>query len=422
MARRRVTKRSKSRDGVSAPRPPTRNSPLVQGVTRPGPSEAAGADSSEPQALVATLWFNSGDAAGDPYSVTVRFTGRRIGAHSTPRSGETFTQDETIDGIVPGTGPVSITSWVYGVASGEWTVTGQVVSDSRDAVSDPRSAVRADSGARSRPPGANPVRPASWAWRRWAISTGPDAPIKTRWALLAPIARQPAVLPGIYTLLGVFAIIFAVWVQAAILGRGDVPVGRTVAASAIAIVAGLIGAKLWYAVLHPGESIIRGGWAVDGFLIVVPVVAAATLLAFNLPIGVVLDASAPGIFFAVAIGRIGCFFTGCCAGRCTGSRWGIWSSDRRVGARRVPVQLFESGAGLVLGTLALLLVLGGVPPVPGVIFVVAFAAYAVVRQILLNLRVERRKSPRTVPLTGVAAAIVVVVVMVMALIQSNLVG
>lgn len=415
MARRRVTKRSKSRDGVSAPRPPTRNSPLVQGVTRPGPNEAAGADATEPQALVATQWFDSGDAARDPYSVTVRFTGRRIGAHSTPRSGETFTQDERIDGIVPGTGPVSITSWVHGVQPGEWMVTGHLTSDSRHASG-------SGPGLRSRGADTPVVRPASWAWRRWAISTGPDTPIKTRWALLAPIARQPAVLPGIYTLLGVFAIIFAVWVQAAILGRGDVPVGRTVAASAIAIVAGLIGAKLWYAVLHPGESIIRGGWAVDGFLIVVPVVAAATLLAFNLPIGVVLDASAPGIFFAVAIGRIGCFFTGCCAGRCTGSRWGIWSSDRRVGARRVPVQLFESGAGLLLGTLALLLVLGGVSPVPGVIFVAAFAAYAVVRQILLKLRVEQRRSPRTVPLTGVAAAIVVVVVMVMALMQSNLVG
>ena len=422
MARRRVTKRSKSRDGVAAPRPATRNSPLVQGGTRPGPSKAAGPESTEPQALVATHWFNSGDTVGDPYSVTVRFTGRRVGAHSTPRSGETFTQDETIDGIVPGTGPVSITTWVYGVPSGAWTVTGQLVSDSRDAVSDPRRAVSADSGARSRPPGANPVRPASWAWRRWAISTGPDTPIRTRWALLAPIARQPAVLPGIYTLLGVFAIMFAVWVQAAILGRGDVPVGRTVAASAIAIVAGLIGAKLWYAVLHPGESIIRGGWAVDGFLIVVPVVAGVTLLLLDLPIGVVLDASTPGIFFAVAIGRIGCFFTGCCAGRCTGSRWGIWSSDRRVGARRVPVQLFESGAGLVLGALALLLVVGGVSSVPGVVFAAAFAAYAVVRQILLKLRVERRKSPRTVPLTGVAAAIVVVVVTVMALMQANLVG
>lgn len=366
----------------------------------------------EAQALVATHWFDSGDRAGNPYSVTVRFTGRRIDAHSTPRSGETFTQDETIEGIVPGTGPVSITSRVYGVQSGEWTVTGQVVSDSRGVAS-------AGPGWRSRIPGAQPVRPAAWSWRRWAIATGPDTPIKTRWALLAPIARQPAVVPGIYTLLAVLAIAFALVVQGVILGRGDVLVGRTLAASAIAIVFGLIGAKLWYAALHPDESIIKGGWAVDGFLIVVPVVAAVTLLAFDLPIGVVLDASTPGIFFAVAIGRVGCFFTGCCAGRCTASRWGIWSSDRRVGARRVPTQLLESGAGVVIGGVTLLLVLGGISPVPGAMFVAAFAAYAVLRQVLLRLRVERRRSARTVPLTGVAAAVVVVVVLVVSVIQQS---
>ncbi|MES2211062.1 MAG: prolipoprotein diacylglyceryl transferase family protein [Chloroflexota bacterium] len=367
---------------------------------------------------MATHWFDSGDTGGEPYSVTVRFTGRRVGAHSTPRAGELFTQDETIDGIVPGTGPVSITTWVYGVQSGEWTITGEVINDSRRAGA---AAGMGGAGGRgsSRPADAGPVRPALWSWRRWAISTAPEAPIKTRWALLAPIARQPAVLPGIYTLLAIFSIILALVIQAAILGLGDVSVGRALAASGIAILAGLTGAKVWYAALHPGESIIRGGWAVDGFLIVVPVVAALTLLLFDLPIGVVLDASTPGIFFAVAIGRIGCFFTGCCAGACTASRWGIWSSDRRVGARRVPTQLFESGAGLVIGTISLLLVLGGVSPVSGAVFVAAFAAYAVVRQILLKLRVERRKSPRTVPLTGVAAAIVVVVVIAMTLVQAN---
>jgi phosphatidylglycerol:prolipoprotein diacylglycerol transferase len=222
--------------------------------------------------------------------------------------------------------------------------------------------------------------------------------------------------------LGIFAILFALAVQAAILGRGDVSVGRTLAASAIAIASGLIGAKLWYAALHPTESIIRGGWAVDGFLIVVPVVAAVTLYLFDLPIGVVLDASTPGIFFAVAIGRVGCFFTGCCAGRCTASRWGIWSSDRRVGARRVPTQLFESGAGLLIGAMTLLLVLGEVAPIPGAVFVAAFAAYAVVRQILLRLRVEQRRSPRTVPVTGAAAALVIVAVLAMSMMQGNLTG
>ncbi len=115
------------------------------------------------------------------------------------------------------------------------------------------------------------------------------------------------------------------------------------------------------------------------------------LVVFNLPIGSYLDASTPGIFFGVAIGRVGCFLTGCCAGRCTRSRWGLWSSDRRVGARRIPAQLIESGAGLLIGSASAILVLGHLLAVDGVIFAAAFGAYLVVRQLLLRLRAERRE-------------------------------
>ena len=65
----------------------------------------------------------------------------------------------------------------------------------------------------------------------------------------------------------------------------------------------------------------------------------------------------------------------------------------------------------------LALVIRGVVPIPGVTFAAAFAAYAVVRQILLRLRVERRMSARTVSLTGVAASVVVVIVLVLIAVQ-----
>lgn len=366
-----------------------------------------------------TRWFDSGEreaganAGNEPFSLTVRFSGRRAGARGSARPGESFVVDETIEGILAGTGPVSVTTTVPGVLAGDWTVDAESVADSRSAFGLARRAYRS---------GGIPVRPASWSWRRWAVSTRPEQPIHTRWALLAPLAMQPAVMPGIYTALGIFGIAFALVVQAAILGRGDVPIGPTLGASGLAILFGLVGAKVWYAILHPKESVIRGGWAVDGFLMVFPIVAAAALLLFELPIGVVLDASAPGVFFAVAIGRIGCFFTGCCAGRCTASRWGIWSSDRRVGARRLPAPLFESAAGLLIGLVTLALVLSGASPLPGAIFVAGFAAYAVVRQILLRVRVERRKSPRTVPLTGVAAVVVIGVVIILTATQGRVPG
>jgi phosphatidylglycerol---prolipoprotein diacylglyceryl transferase len=97
------------------------------------------------------------------------------------------------------------------------------------------------------------------------------------------------------------------------------------------------------------------------------------------------------LFFAVAIGRLGCFLTGCCAGRVTSSRWGIWSSDRRIGARRIPTQLLESGAGLLIGVTALPLTLIHMRAVHGAVFVAAFAVYLAVRHLLVRLRAESRR-------------------------------
>jgi len=65
------------------------------------------------------------------------------------------------------------------------------------------------------------------------------------------------------------------------------------------------------------------------------------------------------------------------------------------------------------------LILNTVDVVSGAVFVTAFAAYAVVRQILLRLRVEQRKSARTVSLTGIAAGVVVVVVLVLTAAQGG---
>ncbi len=338
----------------------------------------------EPEALVVSHWFDPG-SEGDAYSATVRLTGRRLGIRGQVKPSDTFVQEDKVEGIVPGSGRMSITSWVYGLQPGEWTVSADLIRpDGYDAVSRPT-----DRWRRSR---TEHLPRARWSWRRWSVEDGEETPLKTRWSMLAPLARTPAVLPGSFTLMGVLGIVAALFLQSALLGREEVPVAPALAVSVLALVGGLIGAKLWYAYLHPGPwRHSLGGWSVDGFLVVAPVVALVALLTFNLPIGLFLDASAPAIFFAVAIGRFGCFFTGCCAGRSTASRWGVRSSDRRVVARRVPAQLIESAAGMAIGLSAFLLVLAGVPPVRGLVFIAAIAAYIVVRQFLLRVRAERRE-------------------------------
>jgi len=335
-------------------------------------------DAVEPEAVVVTHFFDPGEE-GEPYSATVRLSGRRVGINRLPSPQDTFVQEDTIDGIVPGSGPVSVSSWVYGLEPGDWTVSAELLRP-------------ANGPGHSRRGSAEPIPPAAWSWVRWALEPSPPGAVHTRWAMLAPLARIPGVIPGSFTLLGVLSIVVALVVQSAILSGADISLTRSLAVSLIALASGLFGAKVWYAFLHPGpwRQAILGGWAVDGFLVVASVVGVAAVLALQLPLGRYFDATAPGIFFAVAIGRLGCFFTGCCAGRCTRSRWGVWSSDRKIGARRIPTQLLESAVGLLIGVVAWLLVLSGALGLEGAVFAASVAAYFLTRQVLLRLRAERR--------------------------------
>lgn len=358
--------------GAASGRPDASGQPAQD---RTKPSEVV-----EKEALVVSHVFDSGEG-DEPYSAIVRLTGRRVGINRLPGPRDTFVQEDRVDGIVPGSGPVSFTSWVYGLEPGDWTVSAELLRPDGDA-------------GRGRRGAAEPIPPAAWSWRRWALTAGSRGAVHTRWAMILPLARIPGVIPGSFTLLGALGILVALIVQSAILARDKVPLSESLAVSLIALLAGLIGAKVWYAVLHPGpwRRALMGGWAVDGFLVVSSVVAMVVLLAIGLPVGRFLDATAPGIFLAVAIGRFGCFFTGCCAGRCTNSRWGVWSSDRdtRIGARRIPTQLLESATGLLIGAGAWLLVLSDAVRLDGAIFVAAVATYFLARQGLLRLRSERR--------------------------------
>lgn len=355
-----------------------RSASPTPGAGSPNATAGPESDANEPEALVVTHYFDSSDlgSLGDP--ATISLTGWRVGAQGTRLLHDTFTQEDRVIGILPGSGPVAVTSCVYGLQPGEWEVTAELVGPLRSGLG--KRAVVA------------PIRPARWSWRRWALTTGDPTPVKTRWARVAPLASIPGVIPGIWPLLGALAILVALVVEGLMLPHeriaGEVPL----LVPLVALGSGLLAAKIWYAVLHPGpwRQALLGGWAVDGFLLAAPVVSVAVLLVLGLPVAAFLDAVTPGLFLGVAIGRIGCFLAGCCAGRVTTSRWGVWSSDRRIGARRIPAQIFESVAGLSIAALSTLLILTHVPRPDGVIFVGAFAVYLVIRQSLLRVRAERR--------------------------------
>lgn len=96
----------------------------------------------EPQALGFTYWFDAA-AEGEPYQVTIRFSGRRIGVKGKPGRRDRFDVDESID-VVPGSGRIAVTARVFDVAPGEWHV-------SATPARDPRPGVAARSAPARRP-------------------------------------------------------------------------------------------------------------------------------------------------------------------------------------------------------------------------------------------------------------------------------
>ncbi len=72
--------------------------------------------------LAVTYWFDPAPQL-EPNAVTVRFSGRRVDVKGRLQAGDRFTQDETIEAVVPGSGPISLTARVRGINAGEWAVT-----------------------------------------------------------------------------------------------------------------------------------------------------------------------------------------------------------------------------------------------------------------------------------------------------------
>ena len=346
---------------------------------------------SAPEVVGVTYWFEPPPELVSQ-SVTVRFIGRRLEATGSRKQGDDFTHDETIDGIVGGSGPVAVTVKIRDVNPGEWTVRASLLPkrDRQPHGRDRQSLV--------------PVFPAVWSWRRWRGTAGPNGPGRTR---LLPFVRPPAVILGSWAVLVVLGTVLAFIAQALVISAGGLSLTHVLSVSLLAVLAGVVGGKAWYVVLHRRDG-RWDGWAVQGFVAGFALAAPLLLLLFRVPVGAFLDASAPGLMFGLAIGRLGCFFTGCCAGRPSASRWAVWSSNRSVGVRRVPTQLMESALALTIGLIVLVAVLR-YDPRHGTFFVAAVAFYTIIRQSLLRLREERRQSNHGAPLVAIAAAFILII-------------
>jgi phosphatidylglycerol:prolipoprotein diacylglycerol transferase len=382
--------------GLARAAPPSSRGPAAAAPEEAPGGWAAVQHEALRQGLTATCWLDPG-GSGPAGSVTVRFTGRRAGITGAPGRGDRFEREETVQGVLPGSGPVSVTARITDVNPGEWQVRARVAGrpGSRQRVT---QTGLPDAGSR-----AHVLRRALWPTGNPVPAQGPGDPAGTG---LTALATRPGIVPGSWAAAVAVGVALAVWLLTVLLGRVHIGAGRVLAVSAVVILAGVIGSRLWYVMLQRGKTkgLVTQGLCIQGTVAGGALAAVPALLIAGVPVGTFFDAATPGLFFAMALGRQGCFLSGCCVGRPTASWFAVWSSDGRVGARRLPAQQLEALACLLIGAVALAAFLHFGRQPGGAVFAEAMAVYVLARQGLLALRAEPRRWSLAGPVTLAAAA------------------
>jgi phosphatidylglycerol---prolipoprotein diacylglyceryl transferase len=340
-----------------------------------------------------TYWIDPGEH-GDPFTATIRFAGRHQAATGRPQPGDTFSQEETVSGIMPGSGPVAITAEVRGVTPGEWNVTAQPVTRSGRSKFRPYPPPGRDAGGEGRVPGP----------RRVKI---PDHFLPTARSGRLVTIKVPGIVRFAYATLVSLGVVVGLGLEALLLHAGHYAALGPLMYSLAAVAAGVIGGKAWYVAGSGGRKF--DGWCIQGFVAgAVVVIGVAAIAGPGAPAGVLLSAAAPALLIGMAIGRLGCFWSGCCTGRPTASSWGIWSSDRRLGCRREPAQLLEALSALIIGLAVLGAVLLAGLGRSGPVAVAGLAAYTFVRQFIIGMRAEPRRRKYGRRVTAAAAAVILI--------------
>ncbi|MBF0498927.1 MAG: prolipoprotein diacylglyceryl transferase [Candidatus Riflebacteria bacterium] len=130
------------------------------------------------------------------------------------------------------------------------------------------------------------------------------------------------------------------------------------------VVSAMIGARGLYIILFPSQfptyaswiPLNRGGLVFYGGFIGTTLAVLIWSKWYNKRLRDLGDLIAPSLAIGQAIGRLGCFFNGCCYGRATTMPWGIAFPNLHDGISRHPTQLYESAFMFILtGLLSLAL-------------------------------------------------------------------
>lgn len=169
----------------------------------------------------------------------------------------------------------------------------------------------------------------------------------------------------------------------------------------VILISSLVGARLLYIAQnlplfldHPLEmlKIWKGGLVFYGGFIGALVAAVLFIRINRLPLWPTADLLAPSIALGHGVGRMGCFFAGCCHGRACDLPWAVtFTHPQALAPLDIPLhptQLYAVTANLLIA--AFLLVLDRKPGFAGRIFWIYVCLYGITRSIIEVFRGDER--------------------------------
>ena len=178
-----------------------------------------------------------------------------------------------------------------------------------------------------------------------------------------------------FVLLGIAIGLVFYWLNAR--SKNDKTDGAIVIVAS-ALIFGIIGSKIPLLFEGKGLAEILTGKSIVGGLVggMFGVIFIKKLFKIKLKLGNII---APSVALGMTVGRLGCFFEGCCYGIV--APWGIDFGD---GLLRLPTQLFESAFHLI--AFALLVYYKNKVKTPGILFKLYLLAYFIFRFLMEFIR------------------------------------
>lgn len=197
--------------------------------------------------------------------------------------------------------------------------------------------------------------------------------------LIGPIAVPT------YPLFLLLAFWAGLWLTARRAGQLGLDSDHVYNAGLYGLIAGIIGARLWFVLSHwenyaanlsQALSLSRSALSAPEGLMVAGLVVLIYLQRSRVSLGAFVDAAAPGLALAIAVGNIGAFLGGEALGSVTTVPWAVEIG----GIARHPAQLYQALAALMI--LGGLLYAGNYRPWPGFQFWLFLVLYGFARLLL----------------------------------------